>query len=73
MTETHTPHRMTTTPTRPTAALAYASTVAAVAAVAGAGSICRSRWCTSGRIRRSVTPALHLTPTNIEKGRTNVR
>ena len=44
-------------PTRPTAQLAYASTVG------GLGDPPRSGWCTSRRIPRSVTPALHLTPT----------
>ena len=70
MTETHTPHRMTTTPTRPTAALAYASTVAAVARstvdppqpVVHVGS-------DSSFSHPRTSPHTH----HIEKGRTNVR
>ena len=67
MTETHTPHRMTTTPARPTAALAYASTVAGLVdpppqPVVHVGS-------DSSFSHPRTSPHTH----HIEKGRTNVR
>ena len=66
MTQTRTPHRMTTTPTHPTAALAYASTVAGLVdppqRVAHVGS-------DSSFSHPRTSPHTH----HMEKGRTNVR